>query len=315
MARRPDGDLSGDESSGKDAQGAAAASRAGVAPAPLAAVAPALVAAVTFGSVSVAAKVAFVAGSDVATFLAFRGILGAVLLWLWLRVRPALRRFTRRELNVALVVGVLSAANVFTIFRAIELIPVPVAVLTYFIYPLLTGLAAPLAGLERLSARGFVAAAVAFAGLALMIGTHAGALAPAGIALAAASGAFRAAMLLVTRIELPAVDSRATTFYSTVASTPLFLAMVLVAGAIHLPVGAAGWTAFLWASVGGIVALLATFVSAVRIGPFRTALVMNLEPVAAALLSVLLLGETLSAIQAVGAAIMIGALVWFQLRR
>jgi drug/metabolite transporter (DMT)-like permease len=302
VARSPRGEVAGAE-----AQGARAAR--------LAAITPALVAAVTFGSVSVAAKVAFVAGADVATFLAFRGALGAALLWLWLRARPAIRRFTRRELGVALLVGVLSAANVYTIFRAIEIIPVPVAVLTYFIYPLLTGLAAPLAGLERLSARGLVAALVAFGGLALMIGAHAGELAAAGIVLAAVSGAFRAAMLLVTRIELPAVDSRATTFYSTVASTPLFVAMMLVAGAVHLPAGAAGWSAFLWASVGGIVALLATFVSAVRIGPFRTALVMNLEPVAAALLSVLVLGETLSGVQAVGAAIMIGALVWFQARR
>jgi probable blue pigment (indigoidine) exporter len=35
------------------------------------------------------------------------------------------------------------------LFKAFELIEVPVAVLTYFIYPLLTGLAAAAAGVER----------------------------------------------------------------------------------------------------------------------------------------------------------------------
>jgi drug/metabolite transporter (DMT)-like permease len=53
----------------------------------------------------------------------------------------------------------------------------------------------------------------------------------------------------------------------------------------------------------------------VRVGPFRTALFMNLEPLIATLGSVLFLGEAISAFQALGGAVMIGALVMFQMRR
>ena len=55
---------------------------------------------------------------------------------------------------------------------------VPVAILTYFTYPLLTGLAAAAFGVERLGLAGVLAALAAFAGLALMIGAH-----PGGVAL------------------------------------------------------------------------------------------------------------------------------------
>ena len=55
--------------------------------------------------------------------------------------------------------------------------------------------------------------------------------------------------------------------------------------------------------------------STIRIGPFRSALIMNLEPLLAALLSIPLLGEVMTPVQAAGGAIMLGALVAFQLRR
>ena len=61
--------------------------------------------------------------------------------------------------------------------------------------------------------------------------------------------------------------------------------------------------------------VLALFVSIKGIGPFRTALIMNLEPLLATILSALLLGEVITPLQALGGAIMLAALVAFQLRR
>jgi probable blue pigment (indigoidine) exporter len=57
------------------------------------------------------------------------------------------------------------------------------------------------------------------------------------------------------------------------------------------------------------------FMSINRIGPFRSALIMNLEPLLATILSAPVLGEVLTPFQAIGGAIMLGALVAFQLRR
>jgi drug/metabolite transporter (DMT)-like permease len=53
----------------------------------------------------------------------------------------------------------------------------------------------------------------------------------------------------------------------------------------------------------------------VRIGPFRTALFMNLEPLLTAIGSAFVLGEVLTPLQALGGGGMLAALVMFQLRR
>ena len=50
-----------------------------------------------------------------------------------------------------------------------------------------------------------------------------------------------------------------------------------------------------------------------RVGPFRTALIMNLEPLIAMVRSALVLGDVITPLQALGSGIMLAALVAFQL--
>jgi drug/metabolite transporter (DMT)-like permease len=61
--------------------------------------------------------------------------------------------------------------------------------------------------------------------------------------------------------------------------------------------------------------VFAVFVSTMRIGPFRTALFMNLEPLLATIGSAFFLGELITPLQGLGGAAMIAALLVFQLRR
>ena len=62
-------------------------------------------------------------------------------------------------------------------------------------------------------------------------------------------------------------------------------------------------------------ALLCVFISTMRIGPFRTALFMNLEPLLATIGSAIVLDEVITPLQGLGGAVMIAALVAFQMRR
>jgi len=61
--------------------------------------------------------------------------------------------------------------------------------------------------------------------------------------------------------------------------------------------------------------ILGLFASTVRIGPFRTALFMNLEPLLAAMGAAVFLAELFTPLQALGGAVMILALMAFQLQR
>jgi len=273
-----------------------------------------LLGATSFACADVLSKFTLKAGADVLTVTAVRGVIGLAVLFLWLRLnpRPAL---TVRARWISLGLGILFAGNVFLLFKAFEVIEVPVAILTYFVYPLLTGLVAAATGLEKITWRGAASAIVAFLGLALMIGAHPTALAVGGILAALAAACCRVAILLVTRATLLAADALQITWYSMVSSTVLFVAVALATLNWQPPVTPAGWIALVVLSVAITTGILGIFASTIRIGPFRTALFMNLEPPLATIGSAFLLGELITPLQAVGGAVMIGALVAFQLRR
>ncbi len=276
---------------------------------------PGLVAALGFGASNVFGKIAFASGADVLTLITFRGFVGIAFVWTWLHFSPAPSLHSPHARIVSLGLGVLFAANVYAVFKAIEMIPVPIAVLAYFVYPILTGIGGAVTGLDKLSWRGALAAFVAFGGLALMIGAHQGDLPLLGLSYAFFAALCRTVMLLVTRSELGGADSRLTSGYSLLSSTIVLAAACIVLQNWHVPQSVAGWGGFLGTSVATTIAILALFASTSRIGPFRTALTMNLEPVVSTLLSVVLLGESIGLLQMAGAGIMIAALCAFQLRR
>ena len=286
-----------------------------IAPGRLHAVLPGITAAVSFGVCDTIAKLIFADGVDPLTLALIRGAAGLVFMFLYLRIGSPPNPATPRARVFALGLGVLFAAIVFGLFQAIALTTVPLAVLTYFTYPLLTGLGGAVFRVERLGWQGLVAAAVAFFGLALMIGADPQHLSLAGVAFAAGASVCRATFLLVARVELQDTDPRMTTWHSLVSSTAIFAVAAIVTMNWHSPQSAFGWFLVLILSVGVAIAILTLYVSTVRIGPFRSALIMNMEPLLATLLSAAWLGEVLTPLQGLGAAVMLAAIVAFQIWR
>jgi drug/metabolite transporter (DMT)-like permease len=276
--------------------------------------APAVAAAIALGISDVLAKLILAAEGGVLTTLAFRSVVGLAFVTTWLYVgrRP---RADARVRFISFGTGLLFAGLIFCLFKAIEAIDVPTAVLTYFSYPLLTGLAAAAAGLDRLRWQGLVCALAAFFGLAVMIGAHPAGLALAGIAFGLGAACCRTGVLLITRAFLVGEDARLTTWYSVVAQALIFVAVSLGARTWNPPQTSVGWAALVAMSVATTVSILVIFVSTVRIGPFRTALIMNLEPLIAVILSALILGDIITPLQAAGSGIMLAALIAFQLWR
>jgi probable blue pigment (indigoidine) exporter len=276
---------------------------------------PVLLGASSFACADVVSKFVLKSGADVLTMSTARGVIGLVFLFIWLRVVQKPAPLTPRETWISLGLGLVFAGNVFLVFKAIEAIEVPVAILTYFVYPLLTGLAAAATGLEKLTWRGVVAAVVAFLGLALMIGAHPTGLAVGGILAALGGAVCRVLLLLITRAFMQGADARMITWYSLVSSTALFALLTLAMQDWQPPASASGWVALVVLGVAVTGGILGVFASTTRIGPFRTALFMNLEPPLTTIGSAILLGELITPLQAVGGAVMIGALVAFQMRR
>jgi probable blue pigment (indigoidine) exporter len=277
--------------------------------------APGLTAAISFGVSDVLAKILVAAGCDVLTMLSFRSVVGLGFVATWLYVGSKPRPTDARVRWISYGVGVLFAGVIFCLFEAIATIDVPTAVLTYFAYPLLTGIIASATGLERLHWQGAACAVAAFVGLAVMIGAHPAGLALVGVAYGLGAALCRTGVLIVTRAYLVGADARLTTWYSVISSTLIFIALSLASWTWNPPHSSGGWAALVIMSLVTTSGILLVFLSTVRIGPFRTALVMNLEPLTAMVLSALVLGEVITPIQALGSAIMLAALVAFQVWR
>jgi probable blue pigment (indigoidine) exporter len=274
--------------------------------------APGLAAAIALGVSDVLAKIIIGARCDVLTMLSFRSVVGLIFMSVWLRIGPKPAADARvRWISIA--TGLLFAGLIFCLFKAIEFNDVPTAVLTYFVYPLLTGIAAAATGLERLHWRGVACALIAFAGLGIMIGAHPAGLSLIGIAYAIAAAIFRTGVLIATRAFLVGADARLTTWYSVAAQLVVFVGFSLATQTWSPPQTSVGWAALIAMSVATTAGILFMFVSTVRIGAFRTALIMNLEPLTATVLSALALSEVTTPLQAIGGASMLGALVAFQL--
>jgi len=134
--------------------------------------------------------------------------------------------------------------------------------------------------------------------------------------MAAVLGALcRTGMLLITRATLKGADARLVTWYTLWSSMLVFVALSLLTWSWHWPHSLSGWVAFLGIGFTTTAAILTLYLSTQRIGPFRTALYMNLEPLVTAVLSAIVLGDRLTPIQLVGGAVMIAALCFFQMPR
>jgi probable blue pigment (indigoidine) exporter len=276
--------------------------------------APGIAAGTSLGISDVLAKFVLATGCDVLTMLSFRSVVGLAFVASWLRFgrKPSADARVRW---VSMAIGILFAGLIYCLFKAIAAIDVSTAVLSYFTYPLLTGLTASFAGFEPLRLKGALCAVAAFCGLAIMIGAHPAGLAFAGVAYAIGAACCRTAVLLATRAWLVGADARLTTWYSMLSSTAVFVAVSFATQTWQPPQTNFGWTWLVALSLGTTAAILFVFVSTMRIGPFRTALIMHLEPLTAMIFSALVLGEAITPVQGLGSAIMLAALVAFQLWR
>jgi probable blue pigment (indigoidine) exporter len=245
--------------------------------------------------------------------LSFRSVVGLAFVASWLHFGPRPSADARVRW-ISMGIGIMFTGLIYCLFKAIDAIDVPTAVLSYFTYPLLTGIGASLLGLEPLRWKGVLCALAAFFGLALIIGAHPAGLAFAGVAYAIGAACCRTGILLVTRACLVGADARLSTWYSMISSTAIFVAISLVTRTWNPP-QQLGWVYLVAVGLLSTAAILFVFISTLRIGPFRTALVMNLEPLTATILSAFLLGEVITPIQGLGSAVMLSALVAFQLWR
>jgi drug/metabolite transporter (DMT)-like permease len=270
-------------------------------------------AAICFGVAPSFARLAYQGGVDVLTLTTLRCVVSALVIFTGLRLmgRPTRPPSGTRRRHLAL--GITMVASSYGYLGAISYIPVGLAVLILFTFPLLVGLISRFTGGEPLTPLRLGAVIVAFLGLALAVGVSFEALDPRGIALALLA-AVAISIQITAGASLFRHSGPVMVILHMMLSAGVMLGVALaLAGGPVFPDGAAGWLATIGVVTAFLVAILCFFSGLARIGPVPAALVANLEPLVALGTAFVILGETLGPLQLVGAAMVLGAVTAGQL--
>ncbi len=274
-----------------------------------------LLSAVAFGAMAIFGKLAYDAGVSVdALLLARFGIAGGVLLLVAL-ARGALRGVSRRALAIGFAMGSLGyAAQAGFYFAALSRIDASLVALILYVYPVLVMAGAVALGRERASRRRVWALGLALTGIALVLsGAAGGHLDWIGALLAFGAALTYTCYILVgdqVTAEVPPLGLAALVCTGAFCT---FLVIGTVRGGTDLGFEPAGW---LWlgalALVSTIGAILLFFAGLARVGPSTAALLSTLEPVVTVAGAALVFGETLSAVQWFGGALVLATVLIVQ---
>lgn len=269
--------------------------------------------AMSLGAGHVFARLAFTNGTNVLTGALTRAVSATLLLFLLLRLRQINLAPLHREFKATLVLGLFISGQTGLIQLAVSQLPVSVAILVFYLFPVFTGLASAALGDERFSVRLVGTLVAAFVGLTLVLGIGRLAANPLGIAAAVGAAAcFSAALVLTPRLA-PTMVAPLRTFYTLATSAIVFIVIVLGSNSISLPDNTHGWIGIAGLGLCYSMGITGLFLLLPLLGPTQSAMVLNLEPVFVAMIAWLALGEQLTALQILGGVVVVGAVILFQI--
>ena len=267
-----------------------------------------VVSALSYAANSSTSVVAYSGGATPLSLVTFRAAFTVIALYVLLRSLGVSIAMTPRDRNISLALGILLAAYSYCLVEAFDRIPVALAVITFYLYPLFIGIIAFVIGQERPSWALGIGLVVAFIGLAIALDVTGGGLETLGIVLAATGAAsFSAIAVMAAPIIKRCGDPRPLVLYSHATCAVIMIAASLIVWEFSLPTTTRTLIAFAIVPVFYTVAAVAFFAAMAIIGTVRTGLMMNIEPLAAIVFGFAILGQVLTPIQLVGAALVIAA--------
>ncbi|GAA3526787.1 DMT family transporter [Aeromicrobium panaciterrae] len=272
--------------------------------------------AAAFGSMALFGRWAQESGATTPGLILVRFVLAAVILVGFMRVRDISFPPTRQWVPIAAMGGFGYVGQAYCYFLALEHADASLVALLLYLYPAFVAILAAIFLRERIGLVTAAALVLALAGTALVVGGGSGR--PLGIALGIGAAIVYSIYITVGAVVTRGLDAIAVSTVVCIAaagSSALIVAVLLLTG--H-DVSVAGSPRG-WVSLGAIavvctaVAILAFFAGLRLLGPTSTSVLSTLEPVVTVGLATTLLGESLGAVQAIGAALVLAAVIWLAL--
>lgn len=271
-------------------------------------------ASVGLGAAVALSRAAYDGGTDSISVATVRGVFGTLLMGgICLATGRSLKvpgRLWLHLLGLGLLVGYMFYGNI----GAVQYIPVGLAALLFFVYPPLVAVFVSVLDRRRMGFFKSFALAVSFFGLALMLGVDLGLHDWRGVAISLAAGLGCAINAVWISRVMQGVDVLVMTFHMTLVACVMLIVVSVASGGLTAPVTTVGW----WGAAAVVLCQgcsIPFFYAAIpRIGPEKTAMLNNLQPVASISIAYFLFAEALTSVQFLGGAMVIGGILLMQWR-
>ena len=256
------------------------------------------------------AGVSYQFGTNPLTVTATRFILPAILLIWILRLDGISLALPKRITIFSFLLGLITVIYNLALLSAIEILPLAIAILIFYLFPILTGLMLATLSWQKLSLTAVITGLIAFSGIALALGVEFANLKGWGIIYATLAAVGLATVCVISSRLMDNEDARVVTFYMCISATLILIIICSVSGDFETPKINSGWIAILASHAFYAYAMITFYIAISSIGARETTFYNNIEPIMAVGAGYLFLNQNLSILQYLGISIVLVALLY-----
>jgi len=246
----------------------------------------------------------------------YRAVLAAMLLFVYLLVTKQKIPFgkIRRELPFLLLSGIAMGFNWILLFEAYKYTTVSVATLSYYFAPVIVTVACPILFKEKMTAKQWICFGMSTLGIILITGIgdlSGGSNHLLGILFGLGAACLYATVILLNKF-IKGVEGIHRTFLQFLAVILVLVPYVAVTSGVTLStLDGKGWACLLLVGFVHTGVTYCLYFSSLKELPGQKAAILSyIDPLVAVLISVLVLGEALTIMQAAGGALILGFTLW-----
>ena len=245
----------------------------------------------------------------------YRAVLAALLIAGYLLVTRQRIPFAsmKREAPLLLASGVAMGVNWILLFEAYKYTTVSLATLSYYFAPVIVTLVCPVLFKEKLTGKQILCFAMSTLGLVMItgIGEVGGGSDLTGILFGLGAAVFYATVILLNKF-IKGVEGIHRTFLQFLSAIVVLIPYVMLTGGVTLgKLDGVGWVNLLIIGFIHTGMTYCLYFSALKELPGQKAAILSyIDPLVAVVISVTLLGESMTLWQAVGGALILGFTLW-----
>ncbi len=275
--------------------------------------ASALIAGILLAAAAVVSRYAYDAGSSAIGIVTTRTLIIVLFLGMALKFKNIDCSIAPAALGMVALNGVLFAIMSGGYIGAIKFIPVGLATLIFFTFPVVVTVLLMALRIERVTMFKLSLTLVGFVGLSIMLGTSFDTVDLRGVWLALLASFATAINALLIRRYFTGQNPFVATFHISIFSLITLTLVILVTGKPAFPHALSGWLGLFGVGFFQTLGTPLYLYAITRIGPLKASMATNIQPIIAVTAAWILFDELLKPTQALGGAVVLLAIIAMQI--